>query len=364
MAHNSRIRAPGFWVALGVLDAAEMELVDSARYLAIHEGGGTWAITDNVVIGAAGAQTWHYTLPVVADDISGHVIATKSLTFDANSLLLVNGAYTLHGAGSVTGVMTVGAGGQVVVTSGREISVQSGGKIALAGMIDMTGTSSIAVGASADINVTGEVNVLAAGSVVFTDGGLIKGVVRLHSAATWYFTNGTTTRVLGAFKFDTGSTGSIESGVTFTNKSGGNLLNEGDLTNTGTYHGAGPEIMSGQGYRRLRVKTLVVGDFVANVATVDGTSWDEIVVPTALASGGTVAITSAGVPDDIRITVRRAGNADLNGCAVNVNGTPFFQFRNSATQAHAASVTFIMWSGLWQIDGYAIYSTAEATPLF
>lgn len=367
MAHNARIRAPGFWVALGVLDAAEMELVDAARYLSIHEGGGTWAITDNVVIGAVGAQSWYYTLPVLFDDLSGHVVATKNLTFDAGSLLLVNGTYTLHGAGSITGTMTIGAAGSIQVISGRNITIQTGATLAVAGTgtVDLTGTATIAVGATAKINVTGEVDVLATGAIVFTDGGLIKGVARLHSSASWYFTNGSTTHVLGAFKFDTGSTGSVESGVTFNVKDGGavTFAVNSDLTNLGTYHGAGPEIMSGGGYRAYRSET---ADAVDTTQTFDPRLTDEVVIPIAIASGSTYEILAdAAIPNGVRITFTREGSADVgvNGVEIIANGVSYFQFVGGGVQTRSASVTFTKRGGAYRIFDYSAYSNSQAYPL-
>lgn len=362
MAHNARIRAPGFWVALGVLDAAEMELVDAARYLSIHEGGGAWAITDNVTIGAAGAQTWHYTLPVVLDDLSGHVVESKSLTFDSGSSLVVNGAYTLHGAGSLTGVLTVGAGGQIVVTTGRQITINTGGKISVQGQVDLTGTSTIDVGASAKINVSGEVDVLFGGAISFTDGGVIKGIARLHATASWYFTNGSTTHVLGAFKFESGSTGSVESGATLTVKTSGAISLEtgSDITNLGTYHCAGPEIMSGNGYRAWRS---VRADATDTDQTFDPREVDEVVIPIAIDAGSTYGIlTDADIPNGVRITFRREGNTDPNGVSIRANGIDYFVFHGTV-QTKSASVTFIKELGAYRIDDYCFYSTSQAEPL-
>jgi len=361
MAHNARIRAPGFWVALGVLDAAEMELFDARQYLSIHEGGGTYAITDNVVIGAAGAQTWHYTLPVIADDISGHVVATKSLTFDANSLLLVNGSYTLHGAGSVTGVMTIGAAGSIVVTSGRFIAFQGGSSLSVtSATIDMLGSAHMDLSAGAKINVLGEVDVLATGALVFTDGGFIKGVVRMFAGASFYFTAGTTTHVLGTFKFE-GGLNYIESGGSLTNKAGGSLTNEGDLFNTGTYHGAGPEIMSGGGYRAWRSE---VADTVDTTQSFDPRLTDEVVIPAFITSGSSYEIINhVDIPNGVRITFVREGTSDANGVEIVANGLPYFQFYGS-TQTKTASVTFVKRDGNYKILDWCAYSTSQAAPLF
>lgn len=364
MAHNARIRAPGFWVALGVLDAAEMEQVDAARYLSIHEGGGTWAITDNVVIGAAGAQTWHYTLPVVADDISGHVVNLKSLTFDVGSLLLVNGSYTLHGAGGVTGVMTIGAAGSIVVTSGRFITFQGGSTLSMVNAtIDMTGSSHMDLAAGAKVNVLGEVDILATGAIVFTDGGWIKGVARLFAGASFYFTAGTTTHVLGTFKFE-GGFNYIESGATLTNKSGGNFTNDtgSDFFNLGTYHGAGPEIMSGGGYRARRTESAL-----ANAdQTFDARLVCYVRIPTALSADRHYSLDVADmvdVPNGVDITFHRDGNTDTNGAFIVANGVNYFVF-NADNQALSASVTFVKHTGSWRILHWSSAGSTQAQPYF
>lgn len=230
MAHNARIRAPGFWVALGVIDAAEMELFDAARYLSIHEGGGAWAITDNVVIGAAGAQTWRYTLPLQLDNFYGMVLTGKTVTFNPGSFLTVDGTYTLHGAGSVTGVLTVGSGGQIIVANGRQITIQPGGKISVQGSIELTSTSQIQVGTDAQIDVLGQVTVESGAAISFADGGWLKGTVRMFPATVFWMGAGTTTHIQNTFKIES-ALASIEDNAVLTAKDGSEIhLAQGSIT--------------------------------------------------------------------------------------------------------------------------------------
>lgn len=366
MAHNTRIRAPGFWVALGVLDAAEMELVDAARYLSIHEGGGTWAITDNVVIGAIGAQTWHYTLPVVCDDLAAVVKMGKAVTFDSGSTLTVNGGYTLHGAGSITGVMTVGSNGAIIVTTGRAINFQAGSFLTIS-------TAFATVGADAQVTFNGSSGHLANlvlgqySKVQFLGGSSVE-----FTSSNWIMhTNSVSIIEAGAFVTWTigggGNAGTVNigaNGEVHVNSSGKLYVDSGGhLYQNGTQHSAGPEIITGNGYKRWRVLTLTGLDFDAGIANVDPLLWDEVVIPTALATGSTIIMTSADVPNDIRVKFRRDGNNDPNGCAIRVNGVDFFQFQGN-TQSKSASATFIMWNTLWKIDDWSGRYGTDVTPLF
>ncbi len=89
--HNTRIRTSGFWTPGSVVQPAEMEALDAAQYLAIHEGGGTWALSSNVLVGGAAGTSWRFTLPLVADDLAGHVKSGKALAIDAGGALNVSG---------------------------------------------------------------------------------------------------------------------------------------------------------------------------------------------------------------------------------------------------------------------------------
>lgn len=96
MAHNQRVRPPGLWTASSVLLAAEVEQLDQAQFLELHEGGGTWAIQSDVTIGGVGASTWRFTAPLVVSDLSGHVIKGKMLAVDAQGTLAVDGVVDLR----------------------------------------------------------------------------------------------------------------------------------------------------------------------------------------------------------------------------------------------------------------------------
>jgi hypothetical protein len=101
VAHNQRVRPPGLWTASSVLLAAEVEQLDHSQFIELHEGGGTWALQGDVTIGAVGAAAWRFTAPLVVSDLSGHVIAGKTLSVDPFGALAVGGVLDLHGLGWV-----------------------------------------------------------------------------------------------------------------------------------------------------------------------------------------------------------------------------------------------------------------------
>lgn len=63
MAHYTLVRPLG-WTFLSALASAEMEEIDEKLAACLHEGGGTWALTDVMVIGGDGIQM---TGPLVLD---------------------------------------------------------------------------------------------------------------------------------------------------------------------------------------------------------------------------------------------------------------------------------------------------------
>jgi hypothetical protein len=79
------------WTPNSALLAAEVELLDQAQYIEIHEGGGTWALQSDVVVGAVGNASWQFTAPLVVSDLSGHVVAGKQLTIDGDGRLWLAG---------------------------------------------------------------------------------------------------------------------------------------------------------------------------------------------------------------------------------------------------------------------------------
>jgi hypothetical protein len=115
--HNNRIRLPGGWTDLSVLTAAEMELFDEAQYLSIHEGGGTWALMSSVTVGAQGSALWNFTLPLIANNLAGHVTTANTLSVDKGGTLDLVGLLKVEegamiqvfGQAGLPGVIQLGA---------------------------------------------------------------------------------------------------------------------------------------------------------------------------------------------------------------------------------------------------------------
>lgn len=134
MPHNNRIRLSGTWTDGSVVLSEEMERLDAAQYAAIHEGGGTWASTSQIILGGAGMRV---TGPLVADDLSGHVKSGQTLTADLGGTVAVKGVLDIQGggvekieAGGLLRVLgAIGNAGRVKVEAFGILSVESAGTI-------------------------------------------------------------------------------------------------------------------------------------------------------------------------------------------------------------------------------------------
>jgi hypothetical protein len=131
------------WTPNSALLAAEVELLDQAQYLEIHEGGGTWAIQTSVTIGAVGNAAWTFTAPVVVNDISGHVVLGKTLWVDAGARLLLSGSQrvgpgaAIQVLGNVVNPATIeiGSYGRVVIDAGGTLLASAGSTVDIAGQM-------------------------------------------------------------------------------------------------------------------------------------------------------------------------------------------------------------------------------------
>lgn len=150
MSHNQRIRPPGMWTPNSALLAAEVELFDEAQYLEIHEGGGTWALLSNTVIGAVGNASWTFTLPVVVNDISGHVVTGKTLWVDPGATLSLGGTEQVQPGGAIRVLGQQGTPGTVEIGQNAALIVDSGGTVTMAAgsTLDIFGGTVFETGAS------------------------------------------------------------------------------------------------------------------------------------------------------------------------------------------------------------------------
>jgi hypothetical protein len=138
------------WTPNSALLAAEVELLDQAQFLEIHEGGGTWAIQTDVVVGAVGTAAWHFTAPLVANDLTGHVLAGKSLTIDPDGNVFLAGLQTVQPAGWIKvlgvpdtpGILELAQNAQMVVDAHATITAYAGS------LVDIFGNTLFENGAS------------------------------------------------------------------------------------------------------------------------------------------------------------------------------------------------------------------------
>ena len=160
MAHNAYVRPGGIWNLLSVLLSSEMATFDLRQYQSINgDLGGTWTPASVLIIG--GAQGLRVTGPFVALDADITITSGRALTVNsggtiaaqAGSISNFAGTWNLSGAGHVQ------SGGTLTVDSGGAVSVASGGATMWAsGSTLTTNTGSTA-------NINGAVNIKAGSNV-------------------------------------------------------------------------------------------------------------------------------------------------------------------------------------------------------
>ncbi len=141
----------------------------------------------------------------------------------------------------------------------------------------------------------------------------------------------------------TGGVARVEASGTLDVQAGATFTQAGDTARSG------PEVLSVNAYTTLRctnASTSLDQEFDARL-------WDVVIIPTALVGGRAYSLLSAGVPDNIRITFRRRGNADTFGATIYANGgLALFQFMLNS-QSKASSVTFLKLGGVWTVESHS-----------
>ncbi len=168
MAHNNRIRLAGLWTPGSVIDPAEMEALDAAQYLSLHEGGGTWAISTNMLVGGQPGVGWRFTLPLTVDDLAGHVKNGRKLYIDSGGTLEVNGLVDVKSGG----VQKIQPGGLVRVLGAflnpGVIQIEAGG------WLDIQGGGTGIIRASAGLALYGTQTVQSGGVLRVAPSGVIE----------------------------------------------------------------------------------------------------------------------------------------------------------------------------------------------
>lgn len=267
MSAFPRVRAPGMWLALSQLDAAEMETFDAHQSKALNaEEGGTWAPSSRIILGGDGLELRALLAIGNGGGSDGTLEVRDGSTaqldsgaaFDALSGSTTTLAGTTHFSGA--GADSNGGaghhivnGGKLYVDDGAQLRVRSTGTVALYG--------SIAAYAGSTVNVYGDLSLLATSVVTQYAGGEmdLSGTNKLKTGGTFTAESGSTTTLAGSTilsgTLQTSGSGSI------TVKSGGSLVTEalatvshagdvdvsGTLTTSGDLLQTGPLKKSGSG---------------------------------------------------------------------------------------------------------------------
>lgn len=180
MAHNNRIRLAGLWTPGSVIDPAEMEALDAAQYLSLHEGGGTWAITSNMLVGGQPGVGWRFTLPLTVDDLAGHVKNGRKLYIDSGGTLEVNGLVDVKSGGvqkiQPGGLVRVlGAflnPGAIQIEAGGWLDIQSGGVafIRASAGLALYGTQTVQSGGVLRVAPSGVIEIAGINGLVIKNG--------------------------------------------------------------------------------------------------------------------------------------------------------------------------------------------------
>ena len=230
MAHNARVRPPGFWTPNSVLLPAEMEQIDQAQFLEIHEGGGTWALQGNVVIGAEGPVTWTFTAPVIFSGAATPVVVQNAglqvqsagLSVVAKGTLWTDPSSNASFAGPVSfgGATTLTENTAFNAAKGSQIVLGNGAKLVAAGgaLIDIQESGTLTVEAGARLEMSGLAEVLANAQVAFASQALL---TMLPGSQT---SLGGSTTVTGAMTFQSGAQIVLASGAQASVQAG-SLLN-------------------------------------------------------------------------------------------------------------------------------------------
>ncbi len=166
MAHNAYIRGGGVWNLLSVLLSSEMATFDLRQYQSINgDLGGTWTPSSVLIIG--GANGLRVTGPLVALDADITITSGRALTVNsggtisaqAGSVSTFAGTWNLSGAGHVQnggtltvdngGAVSVASGGATTWTSGSTLTTNTGSTANINGAVNIKAGSNVAVKATA-----------------------------------------------------------------------------------------------------------------------------------------------------------------------------------------------------------------------
>ncbi len=160
MAHNAYIRGGGIWNLLSVLLSSEMATFDLRQYQSINgDLGGTWTPASVLIIG--GAQGLRVTGPLVALDADITITSGRALTVNSGGTIAAQAGSvsTFAGTWNLSGAGHVQSGGTLTVDNGGAVSVASGGATT------WTSGSTLTTNTGSTANINGAVNIKAGSNV-------------------------------------------------------------------------------------------------------------------------------------------------------------------------------------------------------
>lgn len=367
MSAFPRVRAPGMWLALSQLDAAEMETFDDHQSKALNaEEGGTWAPTSRIILGGDGLQIQDAALyignggggPGILDITSGslggvssggtwtaasgsttnlngetnfgghdhHVVSGGWLTFDAGSAGYVKGTLSI-GVTTTAGTLTTAVAG----------TVNHYGNTGNGGGFYFKAASNAFQEATATFELSGDTT-LKTGGTLTTDAGSTTTIAGAAVVSGTLATSGSATVTIAA-----GTT--FQSAPLATVTHNGDVTIGGELDVTGTFVQTGTLTKSGS--------TAYTAQRVGDTTDADGTygaTKDVWLVPALTATREyTLKSTSPTPPEG---TMMR-----FAGPTVGVGDNLYFKREDASTVATfdaaavAPFVDFVFHSGSWRFAG-------------
>jgi len=373
MSAFPRVRAPGTWLALSQLDAAEMEVFDAHQSKALNaEEGGTWAPTSRIILGGDGLEM-RATLaigngggsPGVLDITDGSLGGVSSGGAWAAALgSATSFAGTTHFSNAGTDAdggagHHVLSGGVVYVDDGASVKVRSGGTLQIVGLFIASSGSEVRLydetkQLSGEFTLSDGVPMTLHGDVTIKSDGTL--TTEASSTATF----GGTHNLTGTLQTSGASAEIIvKANGSFTSEALATVSHAGDVSVGGTLDVSGTLTVSGEfvqtGTLTKSGSTAYTCERIGDAADADGTygaTKDLWLIP-ALASNRTYTLKSTSPTPPEGVRVRFVGPRTGMGAVVT------FQREDTSTIAILSDGTgpwaeFVFHSGSWRYAGAGV----------
>ncbi len=168
MAHFDFTRVGGVWSGSPAVTTAEMADIDSKTERAINgDDGGTWAPTTTIVVGGQGLEV---TGVFISSECQGLELTSGEIVVYSGAQININSGGEIELTGDLKvnsgGNINVLSGGEIEVRSGALIDAQAGSTLSLAGAIDIESGGILTVKTGASLGILGTATLLI-GSTAF-----------------------------------------------------------------------------------------------------------------------------------------------------------------------------------------------------